>query len=285
MKAVLVGFGVFAFSLAVQAEGSDKVIPKKSRARAAVATEPAVKKIVPKRKKSLPREEIALPLRAAEEISVPAEEKSQGILPTPATVQLHVAPVESPIERSKLKFGLAIQPYRPEGRVELTGLEAYDIGVAGTRPMVSLEAQWLPFAFDSFTAIETGVFASIGYARHPLEFVNPVGAKIETTELHTLKAQGGLATSFRPGGLGSSLAFDVRLGGGRLSALQSSSAPYANSSAGLNFVSAGVGVEYRVWERWALFGGYDHRLPMGDQPQEIVMQRQNFFAGLWGGFQ
>jgi hypothetical protein len=279
---------VLLLSAAAQAEPG-KVILKKSRRAEAPAPAPVVKKIVPKRKKSRAAfDEISLPLRAAEEIAVPVEQRSEGIMPTPATVQLAVTPVESPIRRSKFKLGLAIQPYRPEGRMELTGLEPYDVSIAGTRPMTSLEFQWLPISFDSIASIawiEAGMFASVGYARHPMELVSPVGTKVEATEIHSLKAQLGFAASYRPGGMGGALALETRLGAGRLSSLQSSSAPYANTSAGLNFFSAGLVAEYRVWERWAVFAGYDHRMPSGDQPQEIVLQRQNYFAGIWGGFQ
>ena len=169
--------------------------------------------------------------------------------------------------------------------MRLGDLQPYDLSALGTRPMLSLEAQWLPLNLDSLQpGLQAGVFSSVGYAQHQVNLRSPTGSTLDNTQLHTLKAQlGGEARLRLPGA--SPWSLQAKAGLGRLNEIQSSSSSIANQSTALTFVSLGLGGEYALLERVSGFAGYEFRAPVQSDDSGASLPRHNLMVGFLGNFE
>lgn len=265
------------------AAGSDNRAP---RATMKLLAKKAPNKTSKKKAAQDPEQPIAS--TASAELTVEKSDLSSGVLPTPGTVRSAIAPVVDPVSRPVFEAGLSLQSYQPAGRMKLPSMEPFDLGTIPAGPMLALEVRWLPLHFAAPFApsqpLSFGPFMSVGYSALPVKLSTPSGAPITKTELHLLKAEAGGALAWQPAER-SPWGARFELGGGQLTETQASSSSYANHSAALLFASAGLYGERRFMERLTVFLGYDHRVPLRGEPDEITLQRSNILAGLTGGFQ
>jgi hypothetical protein len=222
--------------------------------------------------------------QADDELEISKDEQSTQILPSPATVQIHVEPVPNPIQRPKFRVGLFVQPYRPQGTMQVSTLQPYDLGTLSTQPMVILETRWLPVRPEAWHGVSFGLYGSAGYAQNSVDLKSPIGFAIEKTHLASIKAQVGLTSSWRPFG-DSGWSFDLNAGAGSLQSAQSSSSSYADHTTSLLFASLGLGIERNITERWSIAAGYDNRSPIRGADEGAAIPRDNFLLGLMGNFQ
>jgi hypothetical protein len=168
-------------------------------------------------------------------------------------------------------------------------LAPYDLSQAGTNAMVGLEGQWLPFHDVSNVAgLDLGAFASVGYAQFDLALRSPAGLSLDETKLHVIKAQVGATASYQ---LPKSPLWSVHgnAGIGRLMAIQSSEAAYANASWSVNFASLGLTAERSLAEilspNFSVYAGYDFRLAVSRSTEGADVPRHNVLLGFLGNFE
>lgn len=225
-----------------------------------------------------------LSIQAMKELTLPSEDLTTGVLPTPATVRSRIEEVRSPIRPLAYRLGLSIQPYEPKGQMSVGTLAPYDISVVGTQPMVALEGQWLPFNITSIPGLQAGLFASLGYAQHTVNLRSPTGATLEDTVLHSLKAQAGVTGSYQ---LPKSPRWSAHgnLGVGRLSTIQASTSSYANSSSSSWFASLGLAAERNLIPNLSAYIGYDLRIRLASDGGGSDLPAHNILIGFLGNFE
>lgn len=198
-----------------------------------------------------------LALQAAQELTVASEEKSKVVMASPATVSTRVEAVSDPILRPSFRLGLSVQAYRPQGSVEVATGSSYEAGVVGTLPMVGAEARWLPIRPSVWPGASIGAFLGASFTQAGIDLRSPTGQRLDDTKLNSTKAQGGATIAWRPAraNLWSLHGF---LGAGRLITSQTSSSAFANSTASLDFVLSGLGIERDFSDRWSIGMVYEN---------------------------
>lgn len=238
----------------------------------------------PKAKKSSKKpvvvKEVNYRSEAEKELVVSQKEQTATVLPTPATVRSRIEKVSSPISFTAMQMGLSVQPYQPVGTSAVSGLQPYDLGGLGTRPMGALDLRWLPF--EPTTGLLLGGFGSIGYTNHVVSLRTPTGEELKDTKVHTVKSVLGAAVEYH---FARSQRWSVAglVGAGRLDSVQSGSSSRANESKNLTFLNLGTALQNRLTERLTAYGQYDYRSPLaGDST--LGIQKHNFMVGFLGSF-
>lgn len=271
-------------SQALAASGKDAAYPYMDwggfRSQSTVGRKKSSKKTSKKKKTDTPQ---ALQEAASTELVIPEKEKSAEVVPTSATVTLKVEPVANPIVYSAFQLGVSVQAIKPVGQGTVEGLEPYDLGALGSKPMASVDFRWMPFEIEAVPNMNFGAFASVGYSQHKLDLKSPIGQTIDNTRLHTMKTQAGVAANWHLARAPRWSATGL-LGGGRMDAIQSSNSSLASRSSTLPFASAALQGEYRLLDRWSLTAGYEYRQPLRNETAEMGMQRHNLLVGFLGSF-
>lgn len=218
---------------------------------------------------------------ALDELALNAQERSTNVLSTPATVRPRVEPLGAPITHKAMQMGVSVSEYRPEGEGRVSTLAPYDMESLGARALPSLEFRWQPYEAPRVPRLLFGGFAQLGYTVHDVQLRAPTGETLPATKLHTLKGAGGLSTTYlltrngrwSLGGL---------FGAGYLNSVQASKSSFANTSAGLPFVTVSGLVQWRLANKWTGYFGYEFRNPMRPEHAELRIPRESFIVGLLG---
>lgn len=222
--------------------------------------------------------------QANSELQLRPADVSAGVMPTPATVRSRIEPVKSPLRPLAYRLGVSIQPFQPEGRMSVAGSTPYELSVLGTRPMVAIEGQWLPFAFERLPGTRVGFYTSIGYAQHTMDLKSPIGTAMENTQVHSMRFQGGLTTSWQLP-RDSRWSLHAQAGAGRWNTVQSSTSSYANQSASLTYAALGANVERSFFEGVSGYAGYEYRSVLRSDAEGATIPRNNYVIGLLGNFE
>jgi hypothetical protein len=276
-----------ANSTPANAANFDEVTPTQTAARRGASGRLVQRKSAAKKSKSAAPQVIApevLENQATKELSLPPEDLSTGVLPTPATVRSRVEAVKNPVRPLAYRLGVSLQPFTPKGTMNVGQLAPYDMSQAGTNPMLAVEGQWLPLMISSVPGLQVGAFTSIGYAQFNLDLRSPTGASIGDTKLHAIKVQVGGTASYQ---LPRAPLWSVHgnVGAGRLVDIQSSTTSYANSSSSVNFASLGVAAERSLLPNLSAYAGYDLRLALNRTTEGADVPNHNVLLGLLGNFE
>ena len=266
---------------------TSKPIPQKYRVRAAAPKKNTVAKgkSGAKRKSAAPQVVApeVLENKATQELMLPKEDLTTGVLPTPATVRSRVDEVQNPIRPLVYRVGVSVQPFTPKGEMQVGDLQKYDMSTIGTGAMFALEGQWLPILFTNTPGLAAGPYASIGFAQFNLELRSPTGLQLDGTKLNVIKAQLGVTTSYQ---LPKSPLWSLHgsLGVGRLTVIQSSDISYANSSSAINYGSLGISAERSLLPKLSVFAAYDLRLTL-EKAAGADVPNHNVLLGFLGNFE
>jgi hypothetical protein len=240
-----------------------------------------------KKKKSKSKKKVAAwestSKKAQEELQLAPGDMTKNVIATPATVSSSIEAVQNPIKEPSFEISASVESYQPAGRIKLPGFDAYDLNKVSAAPMVAVDFRWMPIKLDLHYPTTAGPYASLAYAQQEMSLITPSGVRIENSKIQATSGELGLAASARLSDL-SKWAAHVQFGLGQFNSVQTSATSYANRSAQESFLSAGIFGDYRILDRVSVFIGYDYRAPLRGEPDEIILQRSNFLAGLTGGF-
>ncbi|MES2965115.1 MAG: hypothetical protein V4760_14615 [Bdellovibrionota bacterium] len=222
--------------------------------------------------------------RATTELQLAPADVSDDVMPTPATVRSRIEPVKSPIRPLAYRIGVSLQPFQPQGTMSVGGSTPYELSVLGTRPMVAVEGQWLPLAFARAPGARFGLYTSAGYAQHTMDLKSPVGTTMENTQVHSMKLQGGLTSSWQLP-RDSKWSLHGLAGVGRWNTVQSSTSSFANQSTSLTYSALGANVERSFFEGLSGFAGYELRSVMRADADGASIPRDNYMVGFLGNFE
>ncbi len=250
------------------------------------------RRLKPKHSKSPPSKAIApeaLENQAMKELAVPKKDLSVGILPTPATVRLHVEEVKNPVRPLAYRLGVSIQPLTLNGTMTVGSLTPYDLSKIGTNAMVALDGQWLPLEISSVPGLQVGAFVSFGYAQFNYQLRSPAGVSLDDAKLQAVKAQFGPTASYQlPRSPLWSLHGNVGLG--RLLELQSSpTSAAANTSETTDFASLGTAAERSLLSmglsNLSVYLGYDFKLLLSRSTPGADVPSHSLLVGFLGNFE
>ena len=170
-------------------------------------------------------------------------------------------------------------PYKPQGRVQLPGAEAYSLDDLQTRPMLSLEARWPAWQKQTQNQnLLMGPFFNWAYTQHDLQLRTPTGRDLGKTRLHSSRIVAGLGADWVRS---SKWSLPADIGIGRWDSVQSSDSAIANNSRAVDFTMLGAGAQYRFSGSWLTRLSYEYLWPWQEDESFRIPRHNAHFSLLW----
>lgn len=195
--------------------------------------------------------------------------QESGVLPTPATVRTNVAPVESKIERTALRFTFLFEPYQPHGTGQFATGEKIQYSNLSPSVLGQVDLRWLPYEVGDIAGkpASIGGYGAFGYSRQNMPLVAPSGFRYDDVALNTLRYEVGGAIGLT---LNSKFTLEGRVGVGRISAIQTSRYSDMVGTFERPYLVGALDLSYHLFPRFALVGSVARRTPLADGSGSIA---------------
>lgn len=233
-----------------------------ARAQSSITTVAPEKKISAKnlsakKRKVAPKEPVDWMQKANAELQ--GVKKTEGVLPTPATVVAIAEDHQSSIELTALRVGLTFEPYQPRGVGTFGVGESVSYDSLPGSVLGSIDLRWLPFELDKSRGIIAGGYLAFGYSRTSLPLVTPTGFKYDDVALNSIRVETGAAIGGRVYGNWSG---EVKLGVGRQSYIQTSRYSEVVGNFDRPYLVAIADIQYHFMPKFAVLASVAKRSPI-----------------------